>query len=151
MRKRYLEEKKDGTLTALVLSGKLREFIRVNEALHDKSIAEIADGIQHSGSRVVMISGPSSSGKTTFANRLCIHLRVLGLSPRLISLDNFYLPRERIPVKADGSLDFEDLHALDVPLIKSSLAALLRGDTVELPAFEGMLMLISTREKAKKL
>ena len=122
-------------LNQLVLSGKLREFIRVNEALHDKSIAEIADGIQHSGARAVMIAGPSSSGKTTFANRLCIHLRVLGLTPRLISLDNFYLPRERIPVKNDGSLDFEDLHALDVPLIKTSLAALLQGETVELPVY----------------
>ncbi len=122
-------------LNQLVLSGKLREFIRVNEALHDKSIAEIADGVQRSGSRVVMIAGPSSSGKTTFANRLCIHLRVLGLTPQLVSLDNFYLPKDQVPVKEDGSLDFEDLHALNVPLIKSSLSSLLSGRTVELPVY----------------
>ncbi len=123
-------------LNQMILSGRFREFIRINEALHDKSIAEIADGVQHSGSRIVMISGPSSSGKTTFANRLCIHLRVLGMTPRLISLDDFYLPKDRIPVKADGSLDFEDLHALDVPLIKASLSALLSGKQVELPVYD---------------
>ncbi len=123
-------------LNQMILSGRFREFIRINEALHDKSIAEIADGVQRSGSRIVMISGPSSSGKTTFANRLCIHLRVLGMTPRLISLDDFYLPKDRIPVKADGSLDFEDLHALDVPLIKSSLSALLSGKQVELPVYD---------------
>ena len=123
-------------LNQMILSGRFREFIRINEALHDKSIAEIADGVQRSGSRIVMISGPSSSGKTTFANRLCIHLRVLGMTPRLISLDDFYLPKDRIPVKADGSLDFEDLHALDVPLIKASLSALLSGKQVELPVYD---------------
>ena len=123
-------------LNQMILSGRFREFIRINEALHDKSIAEIADGVQRSGSRIVMISGPSSSGKTTFANRLCIHLRVLGMTPRLISLDDFYLPKDRIPVKADGSLDFEDLHALDVSLIKTSLSALLSGKQVELPVYD---------------
>ena len=122
-------------LNGLVLSGQLRKFIRVNEALHDKSIAGIAEGIRQAGSRAVMIAGPSSSGKTTFANRLCIHLRVLGLIPRLISLDNFYLPRDQVPVKADGSLDFEDLHALDVPLIQESLKKLLNGEEAVLPVY----------------
>ena len=122
-------------LNQMILSGKLREFIRVNEALHDKSIAEIAEGIQRAGSRVVMISGPSSSGKTTFANRLSIHLRVLGLSPKLISLDNFYRPRNEIPVKPDGSLDYEDLNALNVPLIIASLTSLLKGEMVDLPVY----------------
>lgn len=122
-------------LNRMILSGKLREFIRINEALHDKSIAEIAEGIQRAGARVVMISGPSSSGKTTFANRLSIHLRVLGMTPKLISLDNFYRPRNEIPVKADGSLDYEDLHALNVPLIISSLFSLLKGKTVDLPIY----------------
>ena len=123
-------------LNQMILSGKLREFIRVNEALHDKSIAEIAEGIHQAESRAVMIAGPSSSGKTTFANRLCIHLRVLGLTPRLISLDNFYRPQEEIPRKEDGSLDFEDLNALNVPQIQDCLASLMDGKETELPVYD---------------
>ncbi len=123
-------------LNDLIVSGQLRDFIRVNEALHDKSIAEIADGIVKKGARAIFVAGPSSSGKTTFSNRLCIHLRVLGLSPVLISLDDFYLDRDQIPLEADGLPDLEALSALDVPLIGECLNSLLEGKMTDMPHFD---------------
>ena len=120
----------------MIQQGKLREFIRVNEALHDRSIAAIADEITKRGSRVVMIFGPSSSGKTTFANRLAVHLRVLGKKPHLLSLDDFYRNREDIPLEADGTPDLEHVDALDVPFLTECLEGLLAGRTVMMPRFD---------------
>lgn len=120
----------------MIQEGKLREFIRVNEALQDKSIAAIADEIVARRARVVMIFGPSSSGKTTSANRLAVHLRVLGKQPRLISLDDFYLDRSVLPLEADGKPDLESIDALDVPLLTQSLEALLSGEEVQMPRFD---------------
>lgn len=119
----------------MIKEGRMREFIRVNEALHDKSIAGIADEIVRRGARVVMIFGPSSSGKTTFANRLAVHLRVLGQKPHLVSLDDFYLDRCLIPLEADGKPDLESVDALDVPLLTDCLEGLLSGRTVSMPRF----------------
>ena len=84
---------------------KFRAFIRINEALHDKAIADIAETIANKGSRIILVAGPSSSGKTTFTGRLAIHLRVLGLSPVMISLDDYYRNRADLPREADGSVD----------------------------------------------
>ena len=120
----------------MIQEGKLREFIRVNEALHDKSLSYIADEITSRGAKVVMIFGPSSSGKTTFANRLAVHLRVLGRQPRLISLDDFYLDRSILPLEKDGKPDLESIDALDVPLLTECLEALLSGEKVEMPRFD---------------
>ncbi len=120
----------------MIKQGNLREFIRVNEALHDKSIAAIADDIVHRGARVVMIFGPSSSGKTTFANRLAVHLRVLGQRPHLLSLDDFYRNRDDVPLEADGQPDLEHVDALDIPLLTESLEGLLAGRTVMMPRFD---------------
>ena len=120
----------------MIQEGKLREFIRVNEALHDKSLSYIADEITSRGAKVVMIFGPSSSGKTTFANRLAVHLRVLGRQPRLISLDDFYLDRSILPLEKDGKPDLESIDALDVPLLTECLEALLSGERVEMPRFD---------------
>ena len=120
----------------MIQEGNLREFIRVNEALHDKSLSYIADEITRRGAKVVMIFGPSSSGKTTFANRLAVHLRVLGRQPRLISLDDFYLDRSILPLEKDGKPDLESIDALDVPLLTESLEALLSGERVEMPLFD---------------
>ena len=120
----------------MIQEGRLREFIRVNEALHDKSLSYIADEITRRGAKVVMIFGPSSSGKTTFANRLAVHLRVLGRQPRLISLDDFYLDRSILPLEKDGKPDLESIDALDVPLLTESLEALLSGERVEMPRFD---------------
>jgi len=120
----------------LVESGKFREFVRVNEALHDKAIAGMADVISQSGRQVVLIAGPSSSGKTTFSGRLAIHLRVLGHHPLLLSLDNYYLNRDEIPREPDGSLDLEHIHTLDLPLLQRQINQLLRGEQVEIPLFD---------------
>ena len=113
----------------------LRAFIRVNEALHDKAIADIAEVIEQKGSRIIMIAGPSSSGKTTTTGRLAIHLRVLGLKPVMISLDDYYRNRDELPREADGSIDLEALHTIDVPLFREHMQRLLDGETVEIPRY----------------
>ena len=102
-------------LNGLIAQGGLRDFIRVNEAFHDKSLSEIAQDIMNRNARAIFIAGPSSSGKTTFANRLSIHLRVNGLKPLLISMDDFYLDRDKVPLAEDGKPDLEAMDALDVP------------------------------------
>ena len=122
-------------LNDMIVTGDLNDFIRVNEALHDQSIAEIARGIARRGARAVFVAGPSSSGKTTFSNRLCIHLRVLGLQPVLVSLDDFYQDRDQLPLEADGQPDLEALSALDVPLLQQCVSGLLNGETVTMPRF----------------
>lgn len=123
-------------LNDMTVGGKLREFIRINEALHDKSIGDIADGIHERGARAVFVAGPSSSGKTTFSNRLCIHLKVLGLKPVLISLDDFYRNQDTLPREADGKPDLEALSALDVPYFRECMQNLLSGDVALMPHFD---------------
>ncbi len=123
-------------LNDMIVCGELPQFIRINEALHDQSIGEIAQGIAKKGAKAVFVAGPSSSGKTTFSNRLCIHLRVLGLRPVLISLDDFYLDRDVLPLEKDGQPDLEALSALDVPLLRECVAGLLKGEKVVLPKFD---------------
>ena len=122
-------------LAALLEKGDMRTFIRVNEALHDKAIAAIADEIVRRGARVILVAGPSSSGKTTFSGRLGIHLRVLGLQPVQISLDDYYRNRAELPVEADGTVDLERLDTLDLPLLQKQVKALLAGEEVELPRY----------------
>jgi len=124
---------------------RMRAFIRVNEALHDKAIASIAEGIVAGGKRIVLVAGPSSSGKTTFSGRLGVHLQVLGCHARIISLDNYYRNRDELPLEADGSVDLEALHTIDVPLLRQQLTALLRGETVQVPEFD----FITARRKEK--
>ncbi len=120
----------------MIKDGNIREFIRVNEALHDRSIAAIADDILRRRARLVMIFGPSSSGKTTFANRLAVHLRVLGQRPHLISLDDFYRNRADLPLEEDGTPDLEHVDALDIPLLTECLEGLLSGQPVEMPRYD---------------
>ena len=123
-------------LNDMTVGGRLPDFIRVNEALHDQSIGDIARGIAAKGARAIFVAGPSSSGKTTFSNRLSIHLRVLGLHPVLISLDDFYLDRDQLPLEADGKPDLEALSALDVPLLRKCLSSLLAGKETLMPRFD---------------
>lgn len=123
-------------VTRLAQEKCMRAFIRVNEALHDKAIAAIADSIVQGGKRIVLVAGPSSSGKTTFAGRLGIHLQVLGCHTRLISLDNYYRNRCDLPLQPDGTYDLEALDTIDVPLFRQQVASLLQGETVEIPAFD---------------
>lgn len=120
----------------MIRDGRIREFIRVSEALHDRSIAAIADDILHRRAKIVMIFGPSSSGKTTFANRLAVHLRVLGQKPHLISLDDFYRNRADLPLEADGTPDLEHVDALDIPLLTGCLEGLLSGGAVDMPRYD---------------
>ena len=119
-----------------ITSGRFRELIRVNEALHDKSIADIADGIRDKGSKAVFIAGPSSSGKTTFANRLRIHLKVLGLDPDIISLDDYYRPKNEVPLGPDGKPDLETPQALDLPRLRKNVSQLLNGQPAVIPHYD---------------
>ena len=132
-------------LNDMTVRGELPQFIRINEALHDQSIGEIAQGVFQRKAKAVFVAGPSSSGKTTFSNRLCIHLRVLGLKPVLVSLDDFYLDRDALPLEADGQPDLEALSALDVKLLRECVAGLLRGSQVMMPRFD---FTVSKRKKA---
>lgn len=122
-------------LNDLVCSGRIRELIRVNEALHEKKFSQIADMICERGARAVMLAGPSSSGKTTSANRLAVQLRVHGVQPVLMSLDDYYIDRHLIEPGPDGKLDLEHINTIDTELFKEQLKNLLAGQIVELPTF----------------
>lgn len=112
-------------------------LIKVSEALHEKKVAEIADLIAKKADKVkfVLVSGPSSSGKTTFSKRLSIQLMVCGLKPVVLSLDNYFVNREATPLDENGDWDFEHLHALDLTLFNQNLKDLLDGKEVEIPFF----------------
>ena len=120
--------------------GHATDLINVAEALQEKKIAQIADTIFHRGEngdrvKLILISGPSSSGKTTFSKRLSIQLMTNGLKPFPISLDNYFVDREETPLDENGNYDYESLYALDLELFNQQLQALLRGEEVELPRF----------------
>ena len=120
----------------MIVSRRLREFIRVNEALQERRIQQIADQFIKSGAQVLLIAGPSSSGKTTFSHRLSIALRVHGLRPVKISLDDYYLDRDSIPREPDGSIDLERIETLDLDLLCDHLPRLIRGETIDVPEFD---------------
>jgi len=127
-----------GSLNRMCLSGEVSELIRIAEGFHEKKIAQIADAIaaQAKRVRVVLVAGPSASGKTTFIRRLAIQLRVNGIRPVGLSLDNYFVDRERTPLDARGRPDYEALEALDVELFNADLAGLLRGEEVEQPRYD---------------
>ena len=122
-------------LNELVDSGRIRELIRVNEALHEKRFSQVADMVCQRGAKAVMLAGPSSSGKTTSANRLATQLRVHGKKPILMGLDDYYLNRDQIAPGPDGKVDLEHINTIDTALFGSHLAQLLDGKEVELPSF----------------
>jgi uridine kinase len=144
-----LEVAKVADLNELVKNKGLREFIRVNEALHEKKLSELANSIcERESARVVLIAGPSSSGKTTFANRLKIHLRVHGKQCYPISIDNYYLDREKIPLDKTGKQDLENITAIDTERFNEDILALLEGKEVVLPNFN---FIKGRREDGRKL
>ena len=118
-----------------VATDRIRELIRTNEALHEKKFSNIADAICARGAKAVLLAGPSSSGKTTSANRLATQLRVYGKKPILMSLDDYYIDRDKIAPGPDGKIDLEHINTIDTPLFREHLSLLLRGEEVEIPSF----------------
>lgn len=117
--------------------GSFWDLVAINEALHEKKVAQVADLISHKidAIKTVFIAGPSSSGKTTFANRLSIQLRVLGITPHIISLDNYFVNKETIPFDEFGKLDFENLTTIDIKQFNEDFKKLIDGFEVELPHY----------------
>ena len=125
-----------GDLNKAITNGLSSKLIQISEALQEKKIARIADEIaQRKGIKIVLIAGPSSSGKTTTCKRLSVQLAVNGLRPIGISLDDYFLDRELTPRDEDGDYDFEHLHSLNIPLLNEQMNALLQGEEVELPRY----------------
>ena len=126
-----------GALNDAIQSGRSDQIVLVSEAFHEQHITEIARQIadQIERSRIILIAGPSSSGKTTTSRRLAVQLLALGISPFPLELDHYFLPRERTPLDEDGKPDFEALEALDLPLLAENLEKLIRGEKVQLPRF----------------
>lgn len=122
-------------LNTLVENGKIRELVRVNEALHEKRFSQVADMVCQRGAKIVMLAGPSSSGKTTSANRLATQLRVHGKAPVLMGLDDYYIDRDKIEPEPDGSVDLEHIKTIDTELFRENLRDLLDGKDVEIPTF----------------
>ncbi|MDR2770569.1 MAG: nucleoside kinase [Clostridiales Family XIII bacterium] len=112
------------------------EMIQLSEALHEKSVAGIADRVAKENKRLILIAGPSSSGKTTFARRLCIQLKVIGLSPLWLSTDDYFVNRADCPTDATGEKNFEEITALDLPLFNAHMNALLHGETADIPRYD---------------
>jgi uridine kinase len=138
-----------GDLNEAILAGRSPQLIQVSEALQEKKISRIADEItqrinpptslgmgNNKGVRLVLIAGPSSSGKTTTCKRLSVQLAVNGIKPIGISLDDYFLDREKTPLDEKGEYDFEHLHALNLPLFNEQLNALFKGEEVELPRYD---------------
>ena len=128
-----------GEMNEVAERGEARSLINVAEALHNNKIAHIADDItrryEQGGARIVLVAGPSSSGKTTFTKRLGIQLMTNLLEPKMISLDDYFVNRADTPLDADGDYDYEALYALDLKQFNADLSALLRGEEIELPTY----------------
>lgn len=127
-----------GSLNDIILTGGIGEIIKINEALHEKKIAKIADQIEFRKEKVklVLIAGPSSSGKTSFCKRLAIQLKVIGFKPLMLSLDNYFVDRDNTPLDENGDYDFECLEAIDVKLFNENVLDMISGTEVLLPRFD---------------
>lgn len=124
-----------GALNDVIADGGINDLMLVQEALQEKNVAEIAARIKKEDKKVILIAGPSSSGKTSFSHRLSIQLRALGLSPHPIALDNYFVDREHTPKDEQGNYDFECLEAVDVAKFNEDMTCLLRGEEIPMPTF----------------
>lgn len=124
-----------GELNTMVRKRKVRELINVAEAMHERQIGRIADRIVESGARIVLIAGPSSSGKTTTCKRLAVQLMTRLVTPKTISLDDYFIDRAHTPLDESGDYDYESLYALDLERLNSDLTRLLSGEEVNLPTY----------------
>jgi len=121
----------------LVDDYEISQFILVEEALHEKKISEIASGISaNKDVKLILIAGPSSSGKTTFAKRLSVQLQACKITPIIIGMDDYFVDRTKTPRKEDGDYDFESIYSLDLEYLNMQMGAILRGDEVELPTYD---------------
>ena len=127
-----------GALNDEITHGNINHLILLQEGLQEKLLADIADEIVSKNKRIILIAGPSSSGKTTFSHRLSIQLEIAGLTPHPVSMDDYFLDRELSPRDENGNYNFECLEALDVELLNHDMNQLLCGQTVELPEFDFM-------------
>ena len=124
-----------GALNDAIQAGRAHEIVLVSEALHEQNVAEIAQQLADREAHIVLIAGPSSSGKTTFSRRLMVQLLALGISPYPLELDNYFLDRDQTPLGQDGQPDFEALEALDLQLLGEHLDKLIAGEKVQLPRY----------------
>ncbi len=134
---RILGAKDISSVNMAIQKGYASKLIMIAEALHERKYADIADMIYARRERVklVLLSGPSSSGKTTTSKRLAVQLKVLGLNPVVLEMDNYFVDRERTPKDEDGKYDFESIYAMDLELLNRQLSSLLAGEAVEIPKF----------------
>ena len=144
-----------GDLNRRVMNGDASELIKIAEAFHENKIASIARSIAEANSergvRMALISGPSSSGKTTFSKRLGVQLRVLGLDPVLIALDDYFVDRDKTPLDEDGKPDFEALEAIDLATLNDHLRRLTNGESVAIPRYDFISGRRQWHEKPLKL
>ncbi len=124
-----------GALNDAIQSGRADEIVLVSEALHEQNIADIAQQIAHKNSRIILIAGPSSSGKTTTSRRLAIQLLARGISPFPLELDHYFIDRAKTPLDEDGKPDFEDIEILDLTRLAQDIEKILSGEKVQLPRF----------------
>jgi len=133
---KIIEMSNVGDLNRSIQNGQASDLIKVSEALQEKRISDIADEIKNRGNvKIVLIAGPSSSGKTTFSKRLSIQLMANGLKPYPISLDDYFIDRDKTPKDENGEFDFESIYALDLDFFNKQLNKILEGEEVELPTY----------------
>ncbi len=142
-----------GQLNRLTETSTVKDFIRVNETLHEKKIGTIADAVDATGEKekIVLIAGPSSSGKTTFTKKLAVHLQAIGLKPIMISLDDYFVPRDKTPRDEEGNYDFESIDAIDIAQLNQHLTRIFEGEEVEIPFFNFKTGLPEYRGRTIKL
>lgn len=140
-----------GNLSMVCKSNGLKDYILMEEALLTKKISSIADDINKRHLQLVLVSGPSSSGKTTFAKKLCLSLRLLGFNSHRISLDDYYFTRDKIPKDEEGEYDYEALEALDLDLFRNQIKALYKGNSIKLPQFDFQINKRNWKEEPLKM